>query len=131
MNTERLQLTLPSGGHCTIRKVSPLIVAEAHKAANDIECARVFVTRCTGKIALPTTAGGKLTILKLVNKDFDECITGQLPLDDLDAEDFAFLQGEILDFSGLNQDDGEEAGPADASTKSKAADGPATPNAPD
>ena len=70
-------------------------------------------------------------MLKLVNKDFDDCITGQFPLDDLEGKDFTFLQVEILDFSGMNQDDGEEAGPADASTKSKAADGPATPNAPD
>ena len=130
MNNERRNLTLPSGGHCVIRRVSPLIVAEAHKAANDIECARIFVTRCTGKITFPTT-GGKPSVLKLVNKDFDDCITGQFPLDDLEGKDFTFLQVEILDFSGMNQDDGEEAGPADASTKSKAADGPATPNAPD
>lgn len=153
------KITLPSGATCVVRKISErdfiaagqtllfLNFNSAKRKAAAVEMSEekafeslvklteVMLTNCCGRLTFPTGE-----VLKIVNKQFDECAENEIAIETLDQKDAMAIVAAVQELSGMTKEaaaaaqtfpegqaNGGSSAPAGGELRS-AADGTAEPN---
>lgn len=130
MKLSRKEITLPSGGTCIIRKLSPLDltglkvlpqafpqesktgtkkVAEKDAVEYGLAVTRAILSKCVGKISVKD--GERMALIRIVDKPFDDCGTNELSIEEVEQSDADFIVKEVLELSSMNKEAGQLAEP--------------------
>lgn len=125
----RKEITLPSGGTCVIRKLSPLDLSglpvmpqafpqegESKRPVDEnralqygLSVSRAILSKCVSKISYKD--GDRLVLVKIVDKDFGDCGTNEISVEEVEQEDANMIVKEVMELSNMTKEAGQEAAP--------------------